>query len=82
MFDRLSLYFCMRDGEATTIGGYRIEPVSPWQVIIDPFPFDTDPASFTLVRRTVAKNNGTGRGTTRAFFALESESVDIVMRSG
>jgi hypothetical protein len=29
MFDRLSLYFCMRDGKATTIGDYRIEPVSP-----------------------------------------------------
>jgi uncharacterized protein DUF3891 len=41
MFDRLSLYFCMRDvegGDAATIGDYRIEPVSPWQVAVDPFP--------------------------------------------
>ena len=81
MFDRLSLYFCMREGEAATIGEYQIEPVSPWQVIIDPFPFDTDPAQFTLVRRMVAKSTENGSGAARAFFAIEPETVDIVMRS-
>jgi hypothetical protein len=81
MFDRLSLYFCMRDGEVATIGEYQVEPVSPWQVIIDPFPFDTDPAQFTLVRRMVAKSTENGSGAAREFFAIEPETVDIVMRS-
>jgi hypothetical protein len=80
MFDRLSLYFCMRDGEAATIGDYQIQPVAPWQVAIDPFPFDTDPVPFTLVRRTIAKNTGNGAGSAGEFFATESEIVEIVMR--
>ena len=84
MFDRLSLYFCMRDvegGEAATIGDYAIEPVRPWQVTVEPFPFDTDPAQFTLVRRLLPKNSGNGSGAARSFDALEPEIVDIVMRS-
>ena len=35
LFDRLSLYFCMRDvvgGEAAELQGYRLEPVGPWRV--------------------------------------------------
>jgi hypothetical protein len=84
MFDRLSLYFCVGDvegGEAATIGDYQIEPVSPWQVTIEPFPFDTDPAQFKLVRRLVPKASGNGDGAARAFYAIEPETVDIVMRS-
>jgi hypothetical protein len=80
MFDRLSLYFCMRDGEAATIGDYRVESVSPWQVTIDPFPFDTDPAPFTLFRRLVPKSAEKGNGAARAFYAVEPETVDIAMR--
>ena len=40
LFDRLSLYFCMRDveaGEAAEIQGYRLEPVEPWHVRISPY---------------------------------------------
>jgi hypothetical protein len=81
MFDRLSLYFCMRDGEPATIGDYRIEPISPWEVTIDPFPFDTDPAGLTLVRRLIPKSPGNGHGGARAFYAIEPEPVDIVMAS-
>ena len=35
LFDRLSLYFCMRDvvgGDAAELQGYRLEPVGPWRV--------------------------------------------------
>jgi hypothetical protein len=59
LFDRLSLYFCLRDlegGEGAELQGYTLEPVGPWQVTIDPFPFAESPGGFTLVRRVIAKN--------------------------
>ncbi len=59
LFDRLSLYFCHRDlegGEAAELQGYTLEPVGPWKVKIDPYPFAESPGSFSLVRRVVAKN--------------------------
>ena len=59
LFDRLSLYFCMRDvenGEPAEIQGYRLDPVAPWHVRLDPYPFVENPARFSLVRRVTAKN--------------------------
>jgi Protein of unknown function (DUF3891) len=59
LFDRLSLYFCMRDvenGEEAELQGYRLEPIAPWHVRMTQFPFGRDPARFSLVRRLVAKN--------------------------
>jgi hypothetical protein len=59
LFDRLSLYFCMRDvegGEAAEVQGRRLEPVAPWHVRMAPFPFREQPARFTLVRRLLPKN--------------------------
>jgi hypothetical protein len=59
LFDRLSLYFCMRDvenGEEAELQGYRLEPVAPWHVRMTPYPFGDEPGRFSLVRRVVAKN--------------------------
>jgi hypothetical protein len=53
MYDRLSLYFCMRDveaGEAAEITDYRLEPLAPWRIRMDPFPFVESPARFELLR--------------------------------
>ncbi len=61
LFDRLSLYFCMRDveaGEPADIQGYALEPVGPWHVRITPYPFAKAPAHFSLVRR-VLPSSGT-----------------------
>jgi Protein of unknown function (DUF3891) len=60
LFDRLSLYFCMRDvvaGEAAELQGYRLEPVEPWRVRLDPFPFANSPAHFSLIRRILPKDD-------------------------
>ena len=60
LFDRLSLYFCMRDvegGEAAELQGYRLEPVAPWHVRLTPFPFEQGPAHFSLKRRTIPKGS-------------------------
>jgi hypothetical protein len=61
LFDRLSLYFCMRDvtgGEEAELQGYRLEPVGPWRVRLDPFPFENSPSSFSFVRRILPKDGG------------------------
>jgi hypothetical protein len=59
LFDRLSLYFCLRDlegGESAELQGYTLGPVGPWRVRLDPYPFAESPGSFSLVRRVIAKN--------------------------
>jgi Protein of unknown function (DUF3891) len=59
LFDRLSLYFCMRDveaGDPTDLQGYSLEPVSAWRVRISPYPFAEAPAGFSLVRRVLPKS--------------------------
>ncbi|HKP18161.1 MAG TPA: DUF3891 family protein [Gaiellaceae bacterium] len=62
LFDRLSLYFCMRDldgGEEAEVQGYRFEPIAPWHVRMTPFPFEHRPARFSLRRRVLPKNGRT-----------------------
>jgi Protein of unknown function (DUF3891) len=56
LFDRLSLYFCMRDGEEAELQGYRIDPVAPWHVRLSPFPFGDGAGGFSLLRRVIPKN--------------------------
>ena len=59
LFDRLSLYFCMRDveaGEPAEIQGYALEPVGSWHVRITPYPFARAPAHFSLVRRVLPRS--------------------------
>lgn len=61
VYDRLSLYFCMRDveaGEAAEFQGYRLEPLGPWHVRLSPFPFAGSRATFELVRRLIPKSAG------------------------
>ena len=56
LFDRLSLYFCMRDGEEAELQGYRLEPVAPWRVRLTPYPFGDGAGGFSLLRRVIPKN--------------------------
>ena len=56
LFDRLSLYFCMRDGEEDELQGYRIEPVAPWHVRLSPYPFGDGAGGFSLLRRVIQKD--------------------------
>src|SRR5262245_57204640 len=56
VFDRLSLYCCMRDGEEAELQGFRIEPVGLWHVRLSPFPFGEGAVGFSLLRRVIAKN--------------------------
>jgi len=61
LYDRLSLYFCMRDVEGdgvepVELQGYTLELLAPWRVRMDPYPFAESPASFELVRRLMPKS--------------------------
>ena len=65
LFDRLSLYFCMRDterdgAEPVELQGYSLELVGPWRVRMEPFPFAKRPARFGLVRRLLPKAGHAG----------------------
>jgi hypothetical protein len=59
-FDRLSLYFCMREGESVELQGYELEPVAPWHVRLAPFPFAGSPTRFSLLRRVMPKDGAAG----------------------
>jgi hypothetical protein len=96
IFDRLSLYFCMKDviaGESdelahtpTSYGGpevsLRIEPTGPWGVRIAPFPFSKSPASFTVLRRELPKRGWQDVDDFRRdFFACTPEETRITIES-
>jgi hypothetical protein len=60
LYDRLSLYFCMRDcesdgAEPVELQGYTLELLAPWRVRMAPYPFAESPARFELVRRVMPK---------------------------
>jgi Protein of unknown function (DUF3891) len=74
LYDRLSLYFCMREverGEEAELQGYRLQPLAPWRIRMQPFPFAGRRAGLSLVRRLVPKD---GRSE---ILALAPERVEI-----
>ena len=94
IFDRLSLYFCMKDleaGEAATItsvpvhyGGeditMNIQADGPWRVRMDPFPFSGTEHSFSLLRREIPKRVWADDDEFRRdFFAITPEATQIVV---
>jgi Protein of unknown function (DUF3891) len=82
LFDRLSLYFCMRDvesGEAADVQGYQLEPIEPWRVRMQPFPFRNGEARFTLLRRVLPAREWTQEEFREQFFALEPERTEITI---
>ena len=82
LYDRLSLYFCMRDvasGEEAEFQGFRLEPLAPWQVRIDPYPFRDGQARFSLLRRVLPKRSWDQNEFRREFFAQQPETTAIVI---
>jgi hypothetical protein len=83
VFDVVSLYFGLADvevgasgacdGVPTADGGeptrLAIEPLGPWRVRFDPYPFVEDPVALTLRRRLVPKRDWTDDDAFRADFA-------------
>jgi hypothetical protein len=73
LFDRLSLYFCMRDGEEAELQDYRLEPVAPWHVRLSPYPFADGAGGFSLIRRVIPKNGSAD------VLGTEPERVEITV---
>jgi hypothetical protein len=78
LYDRLSLYFCMRDveadgGEPVELQGYKLELLGPWRVRMEPYPFGEAPARFELVRRLLPK------GPRDDLLATSPERVEITI---
>lgn len=81
-FDRLSLYFCMRDvegGEPGDAGDFRLEPLGGWRVRMEPYPLAEGSARFTLLRRVMPKRAWTEVEFRREFFATEPERTQITI---
>ena len=82
LYDRLSLYFCMRDveaGEEGEVQGHRLEPVAPWHVRMEPFPFAESPARFSLLRRVLPKRGRTQEEFRRELFSTPPERTEITI---
>jgi Protein of unknown function (DUF3891) len=82
LYDRLSLYFCMRDvetGEAAELQGHRIEPAGAWRVRMAPFPFLESPARFRRLRRVMPKRPWALAEFREQFAANAPESVEITI---
>jgi len=83
LYDRLSLYFCMRDaenGEPWEILDYRLAPLGAWRVTIDPYPFASSPVSFSLLRRVVPRRVRVKADFPSELLALEPEQIEITFQ--
>lgn len=82
LYDRFSLYFAMRDveaGEPAEIVDYRLEPIAPWRIRMEPFPFAESPARFTLVRRVLPKRAWTRDEFRDELAAAEPEPTELTI---
>jgi hypothetical protein len=81
-YDRFSLYFCMKDAENGVEGevqGYRFEPVAPWHVRLEPFPFVESPARFSLLRYVVPKREWSQAALQQELRETTPERVEITV---
>jgi hypothetical protein len=85
LYDRISLYFCMRDveaGEPGEVQGLALEPLGPWHVRVEPYPLGETPARLRLVRRLLAKRDGwTDDGFRQDFFAARPDTTEILVEA-
>ena len=94
VYDRLSLSFCLRDWETEAAARDSIEPVpldyagteaelvldplGPWHVALDPYPFAASPVRLELVRKVVPKRAYAGNADFRRdYFSQRTETVVI-----
>ena len=85
LYDRLSLYFCLRDleaGEEAELQGYRLEPAGPWQVRISPCPFADGADGFSLLRRVLPKRARSSEEFLAELAANPAERTEISVLGG
>lgn len=85
VFDRFSLFLCLKDreaGESDDIGGYRLESIGPGRLRMDPYPFSTDSADFTLLRHVLPKRRRTIDEFRQELLGTPAERLEITVRPG
>ncbi len=85
VYDRFSLYFCLRDteaGEAEDIGGFRVEPLGSGRVRMTPYPFASDSERFSLLRRLLPKRACALDEFRETFFGIPPERLEIQVLPG
>lgn len=97
VFDRLSLTLCLHEWEGSDAepcslaplpvdydGGeaeLRMEPLGPWRIRVDPYPFTESPARFRLVRKVLPQAAYSGNEDFRlAYFATRAEAVELTFQ--
>jgi hypothetical protein len=81
LYDRLSLYFCMRDGESAELMDWRIEPIEPWRIRLDPYPFAERPLRCSLVRHVLPKREWTLDEFRTALAETEPDRTEITIEA-
>ena len=82
VYDRFSLFFCLKDlgsSEHDDIGGYRLETVGPGRVRMDPYPFISKRADFTLLRHILPKRERTIDELRHELLGTPAERLEIVV---
>jgi Protein of unknown function (DUF3891) len=96
LYDRLSLAFCLREWEGSDAEPFSIEPmpldyagtdvelhmepVGPWRVRLDPYPFAESPERFTVVRKVLPQARFRGNDDFRhTYFATRAEAVELTV---
>ena len=97
LFDRFSLAMCLREWEGSDAEPFslapmpvdyegtdvelRMEPLGPWRIRLEPYPFVESPARFRLVRKVLPHASYAGNGDFRgAYFATRAETVEITFQ--
>ena len=85
VYDRFSLFFCLRNLEAAEgddIGGYRLDVIDPGRVRMEPYPFASDTASFTLLRRVLSRRSRTLDELRHDILGTPAERMEITVEPG
>jgi hypothetical protein len=79
LYDRLSLYFCIRPGQSAELMDWRIEPTGDWRIRLDPYPFAERPLQTSLVRHVLPKRDWTLAEFRRALADTRAERTEITI---
>ncbi len=84
VYDRFSLFFCLNDLESAVdddIGGYRLETLGSGRVRMDPYPFVSETADFTLLRRILPKQRRTIDEFRHELLGTPAERLEVSVES-
>ncbi len=85
VYDRFSLFFCLNDleaGKRADVGGYWLEPIGEGRVRMDPYPFVSERADFTLLRHVLPKRRRTTDELRHELLGTPAERLEVTVEPG